>query len=386
MTTALTTRLLKNPPKTFRLDPALREYSILKARIHEVLILGRERIEREFMLMRYYTGLLINEHARLNGDRAAYGARAVLNLEKDFDIDHTELHRYAKFARSYPIVGGRPQLRLNLTWAHYRKLMVVTNDKRRYELTAKAEENEWSFEEVEAKVRFAVGTDKNEKKPERLPFVCLGPFFTYKIIRIESIHSGGYGLQPGYPEQYPPVVQATGGWRRRREASSLDALSGELLLDLGFKHRLEMGLFPRARFSEGMIVTAAEKTFSLVKAESGHDDSSLYTYKARVEEVLDGDTLKVNFLLGFGNRKGETIRLNHIDCPEIGTPEGKAAKRFVQSELAGSEFITVKSTRTRKEKWGRYLGDVFYARKSKGPLIYLNQLLLDKGHAVRVHM
>jgi micrococcal nuclease len=249
--------------------------------------------------------------------------------------------------------------------------MIIKDDERRWELTAQAEKNEWSFEEIEARVRYAIGRNDDEKQPPRLPFVCLGPFFTYKIIR----------------------------------AKSLQARSKELLLDLGFKHRLEMSLFPRARFTEGMIVTAAEGSFSLTQAE-GADDTSLYTYKARVEEVLDGDTLKVDFLLGLGNRKGETIRLNSIDCPEINTPEGKAAKRFVESELAGSEFNTVQSVRTRKEKWGRYLDDVFYtpARdittpagrtrsigsgytgKDKTHSIYLNQLLLDKGHAVRVRI
>jgi hypothetical protein len=110
----MTTRLLKNPPKTFQLDPALRDYAVLKARVREVLILGRERIEKEFMRMRYDTGLLINEHVRLNHDRAAYGAQAVLNLEKDFDIDHSELGRYAQFAQAYPISGGRRKLEFNL--------------------------------------------------------------------------------------------------------------------------------------------------------------------------------------------------------------------------------------------------------------------------------
>ncbi len=122
---------------------------------------------------------------------------------------------------------------------------------------------------------------------------------------------------------------------------------------------------------------------ALAKAEGAAEDV-LYTYKAYVEKVLDGDTLKLEFELGFGSRKQETIRLNHIDCPELNTPEGQAAKRFVERELSACEFITVKSVRTRKEKWGRYLGDVFYQKEGKGKLVYLNQLLLDKGHAVRV--
>lgn len=345
------TRHLKNPPKIFPLGPALRDYAALKARVHEVLVLGREHIEKEFMRMRYHTGLLINEHVRLNEDRATYGSRAVLRLGEDFDIDYTELTRYAQFAKAYPIVGRGQQLAFNLPWKCYRKLMIIPDDALRWEMTLRAEKKGWPFEEVEARVRHAIGQDTDGKQPERLPFVCLGPFFTYKIIRIASLHSP----------------------------------AGELLLDLGFKHRLEAGLFPGFRFREGLIVTAAEGSFKLTEAKGATDDV-LYTYKARVEEVVDGDTLKVEFLPGFGNRKGETIRLNHIDCPEIGTPEGRAAKRFVESELAGSEFITVKSVRTRKEKWGRYLGDVFYARKDGGHLSYLNQILLDKGHAVRVRM
>jgi len=42
--------------------------------------------------------------------------------------------------------------------------------------------------------------------------------------------------------------------------------------------------------------------------------------------------------------------------------------------------------RIRKEKWGRYLGDVFYSKNGSSAPIYLNQALLDKGYAVRVRM
>jgi endonuclease YncB( thermonuclease family) len=352
-----TTELIKTPAEKFQMDPSLRDYSALKARVHKVLILGRKHIEREFMLMRYHTGLLINEHIRLNEGRAAYGAQSVERLGEDFEIDPTELSRYSQLAKAYPILGRGQELMFNLPWKHYRKLMIIKDDGLRFELTLEAEEKEWSYEEVEARVRYAVGREKDEKNPPRLPFVSLGPFFTYKVVQSKSIHSS----------------------------------AKELLIDLGFKHRVETRLFesarrrPRFRFQEGMIVTAEEGSLALAKA-SGATEDCLYTFKARTEEVLDGDTLKVEFLLGLGNRQGETIRLNLIDCPELDTPEGKAAKRFVESELAGSEFITVKSVRTRKEKWGRYLGDVFYARKGKGPLIYLNQLLLDKGHAVRMRL
>ena len=111
--------------------------------------------------------------------------------------------------------------------------------------------------------------------------------------------------------------------------------------------------------------------------------SSLYNYKAFVERVIDGDTLKLEIDTGFDEQCRETIRLRGIDCPELDTPEGQAAKRFVERELAYCDFIILKSTRTRKEKWGRYLGDIFYTDKA-GKQQYLNNRLLETGHAVKV--
>ena len=355
MPTALAAPPRALQPKPFLLDPALREYSMLKARVNEVLILGQQRIEREFIRMRYQTGLLINEHVRLNEDRAAYGTQAVFKLGKDFEIDYSELQRYAQFARAYPIVGRGRQLVFNLPWKYYRKLMTIKDDGRRWALTAEAEKSGWPFEKVEARVRYVVGKDGKGKQPSRLPLVSLGPFYLYSVIRPETIHSR----------------------------------AKEFLLDLGFSQTLEMDLFPEARFPAETMVTSVRDLrtgrYSLVKAEGAAADC-LYTYKAYVENVIDGDTLKVEFQLGFGNRRRETIRLNHIDCPELDTPEGRAAKKFVESELAPCEFVIVKSIRTRREKWGRYLGDVFYSKKEGAPPVYLNQLLLDTGHAVRLRI
>ena len=118
--------------------------------------------------MRYHTGFLINEHIRLNHDRAAYGTQAVLKLGKDFDIDHSELGRYAQFAQSYPISGRGRKLEFNLPWKYYRKLMIIRNDDQRWEMTLRAEKNEWNFEEVEAKVQYAIGKEEDEKQPPRL--------------------------------------------------------------------------------------------------------------------------------------------------------------------------------------------------------------------------
>jgi endonuclease YncB( thermonuclease family) len=52
--------------------------------------------------------------------------------------------------------------------------------------------------------------------------------------------------------------------------------------------------------------------------------------------------------------------------------------------------LTSSLTKTRTEKWGRFLADVFYKEVDSAPeeIIeggeYLNQVLLDKGYAVRM--
>ena len=323
----------------------LARYSVLRQKVQEIFIGGQKRIEKEFIRLRWETGEVINTHFRLNLDQAQQGKNVLLQLESDTGIDHSELGRFAQFAKAYPSAASWRQVRFSLTWSHYKKLITVHDDKRRFDLTVRAEKNEWTLDFLADRIRHEVQKNKGGKEPERLPLVCVGPFYTYKIIRPETIHSR----------------------------------SKELLLDFGFGFRVEMSRF-KEKFPAETIVTSIDEE-KLVKAE-GADEGVLYTYKAYVEKILDGDTLKLEFAPGFGQRKSETIRLNHIDCPELNTPEGQAAKRFVESQLSACDFLTVKSVKTRKEKWGRYLGDIFFARRGK--LVYLNQLLLDKGHAVRV--
>lgn len=117
---------------------------------------------------------------------------------------------------------------------------------------------------------------------------------------------------------------------------------------------------------------------------------------------------------GFDGTLEEKLRLRGIDCPELGTPAGDKAKKFVEKLLPVGSSIVIHSEKTRTEKWGRFLADVFYFGKdssqntlrprgdqqgarAEGYLsadsmpeeiiaegVYLNQELLDKGLAVRM--
>ncbi len=348
MTTALEIR-----PK---IAASIADYAVLKRKVRDTLLLGQQKIEQQKVRTYLETGKHLHEHIFFHETRKEhYGKEVIIQLAEDLEVSDDLLYQCLRFYRAYKKIFDARQISLSLTWAHLRAAMRIADEKKRLTLIKEAAKKGWNSRRLEIEVRnhnysqHVLGSAG--QKPPRLPLVCLGPFYTFKIIRPESIGSR----------------------------------AKEMLIDLGFSHRLETGLFPQTRFAADTIVTSVKKlkSYSFTRA-AGADEGMLYTFQAYVERVIDGDTLKLEFQLGLGCWHEETIRLNTIDCPEIDTPEGKAAKKFVESELSGCEFVTVKSIRTRKEKWGRYLGDIFYAKKGNAAPIYLNQLLLDKGHAVRI--
>jgi len=110
-----------------------------------------------------------------------------------------------------------------------------------------------------------------------------------------------------------------------------------------------------------------------------------YTYPAKVESVIDGDTLWVIVDCGYGTLTRQKLRLHLIDAPERGTPEGEKATRFVRRVLGKNPDIVIRTHHY--DKYARYLADVFYLPDNTNPKaiyaqgIYLNQQLIDKGLA-----
>src|SRR3989338_8576310 len=87
-----------------------------------------------------------------------------------------------------------------------------------------------------------------------------------------------------------------------------------------------------------------------------------YTYAATVDRVIDGDTLLVIVEAGFRIIVRDRLRLRGIDCPEVGTPAGDRAKRFVEKLLPAGSTIVLKSHKDRTDQHGRFVVDVFYKR------------------------
>ena len=108
----------------------------------------------------------------------------------------------------------------------------------------------------------------------------------------------------------------------------------------------------------------------------------MYTYKAQVLEVIDGDTIEVDFDLGFGVwLRNQRIRLEGIDTPESRTTNkeekvrGLISKNKLKEIL--SKYVTITTKLDPNEKFGRILGVV---KNESG--INVNYWLVENNYAV----
>ena len=105
----------------------------------------------------------------------------------------------------------------------------------------------------------------------------------------------------------------------------------------------------------------------------------MYTYKAKLDRVVDGDTVDANINLGFDITIHKRIRLTGIDTPESRTRDleekkrGLAAKNRLIELLGNGEFI-LESREV--GKFGRVLGTIHVGKSN------INDQLVEEGHAV----
>ena len=109
-------------------------------------------------------------------------------------------------------------------------------------------------------------------------------------------------------------------------------------------------------------------------------ETDVYEYRARVVRVIDGDTLELTLDVGFRLTLTDHFRLAGLNCPELPTPEGKAAAAFTADWLHAADALdpwplVVRTERDRREKYGRLLATVLHGGQS------LNAALLAAGRA-----
>jgi endonuclease YncB( thermonuclease family) len=330
---------------------AVKSYSTLLSQLKKVFIEGLQRIEEEKVRTYWRTGELISNYLLENKERADYGENLLSRLSGDLTIDRSTLQRSVQFYRTYPIFGARHKL----TWMHYRKLITIEDKTKRELFEERAVKKEWSSQELFEAIRLdRLELEEPEEKPAasdyKLP-VTRSRIFAYRI------------LEPSY----------------------INATEETVVVDVGFYINAQVALKGIARPKDGQIVESLKSGSSYTFKTSDAKPRELYTYKALVERVVDGDTLWVNIDCGFDIWIRQKLRLRGIDCPELSTEKGQEAKKFVEAELKELKFIVIKTHSS--DKYDRYLADIFYLGDVTDPQdvlaegTFLNQELLDRGFA-----
>jgi len=319
-------------------------YQKLIHSIRSTVIEARHKIERTTVSMYWTVGRSIEGYFKSPGGRALSSGQFYQRLSKDLKIDHRTLYEAAAFYRAYPKLDQT----LALSWSHYRYLSQIEN------------------------------SDERAKWEQRIARGKLGVHAFQALLYQER--------QEKTPAPAKPLVAARGLLHHYRLVSARNVHTGtnELMVDCGFNNRIETPASGAVLVNKYIYRSLKEDgAYALKLTKAGTAD--IYTYLSLVERVVDGDTLLVNIDCGFGIFRQERLRLRGVDAPELNTIAGKAAKAFVEKELARVDFAVLKTYR--EDKYGRYLADVFILRGEKDPHVVaqkgelLNQKLIDAGLA-----
>mgnify|MGYP001546064510 FL=1 len=357
-----------------------RTYAELLRGVQEVLLKGRRDIELAWVRSFHEIGRQINEHVLHFAPRADYGAKVFIDLARDSGMSKRSLHECAQFHRCYPIV--RPVAQLG--WNRCRLLCQVDDEKQRAILAAQTLKNDWSSRDLIQRVRAFNATIEIESgvtpaKPilQLLKTVC-GIVGCFRVAAVADTFgvSGDSGLcvDLGFG-QYLPIAPASARYRAKAtERGSAEKVSTRCWPEAkakGADRRAPAGL----RAAQIVGVDLEGKISALPDAKP----ADLFTYAVTVRRVIDGDTIEVAIALPGGVKKLK-LRLSGLDCPEIDTPEGKAAKKETERLIAAAKSVII--TTSKADKYDRYLASVFLTT-ADGSEIFLNNHLLENGFAER---
>jgi micrococcal nuclease len=306
-------------------------YGELLSSIRQTIAAARERLEQaaeqEKVREAWEIGKLIDEHLLLHKERADYGKKVVARLAGDLHTDESELYHMLRFARLYAILPESSEL----SWAHYRELLSIHDEVQRKEMTEQAVRERWNHKRLREEIRHL---KHRASVPLSLGQVRPGMIYTYRVVKAQA-----------------------------------GPLKETRVLDLGFANYFQ----PEGieNYQEGDIVLFERGKLKKVEAA----EQALWTYRAYVTKVIDGDTFDAVIDLGFKITTLQKLRLRRIDTREIESAGGMEAKKYLEKRL---QYSPVVIRAFKSDKYDRYLADVFVNGK------YINQELLDEGLAIIV--
>ena len=319
-------------------------YNTLVRSIRGEIERARRAIERRTVETYWTVGAAMKAYL---GDNPAWGAEMALfrRLSKDTGIDISTLNRALQFAHAYPELN----LDSPLSWSHYRILVAIDDPAARARWERRAVREGLTIDRlyqlvVESKA------PKLKGPAAQLPVPPRGLLYHYRLVKVDYVND----------------------------------LTGGLMLDCGFANRIVPPPFSGMLTNKSVFRAAKDaERYSIVKTNVRVE--KIYTYRAVIDRVVDGDTLLANIDVGFGLWTEQYLRLRGIDTPKLRSGGGLAARDYVRRALAHSSFVIVRTHKS--DKYDRYLADIYYLPKEIDPHRvadegkYLNQELLDHGLA-----
>lgn len=328
-------------PKPTTTYPRLR--TAIQTTLADGHLRAQEAVERERLRTYWQVGDHLVRYLETNP--ASHGSQVVKRLSEDVGLSTRTLYYIMRFRRSVTKV----QSIAKLSWSHYVKLVEVPEADDRERLMRLAEQNRWTVSQLRFQIAAERRPDATDASRGQTSLrVHRGTPYLYRVIekpRIGLVIDQGFGTYTEPPASLPKEAGAGAILRSVRRGSS---------------YRLEM-------------VTGIRR---------------LWTFVAWIDRVIDGDTVSVTIDTGFGDYVDETLRLRGIDTPEMDTPDGRRARRFVADAIGSLDRIVISTSKS--DKYDRYLADILYAPGTVTDPhaiartgTYLNRELIEQGLATR---
>ncbi len=316
------------------------------AQIQEESVSGtRSGLNFAILKSRWRIGQRIQESFQEGEARAPYDNQLLSKLANDLrkrygrGFGRRSLNDMRRLYQKY----AAKELKGSLSWTHYRLLLDLADDRTRKNLGERAVRDNWTI------------------------------FLLTKAIR---------KLNRGQDESELPTLARPGGTLLLRRIKRTPA---GIRLDLGFEIYLKHPDVHRKGFEAGDLVLCEKRGEKWHLERSKQPESERYFYAARLDHVIDGDTLAVLVDLGMGTETRQKLRLQFLDAPELNEKKGRKARLQVIRKLRQSRVILIKSKRS--DKYARYLAEILFLPRetdvdriaSKGR--FLNAELLDEGLA-----
>ena len=330
--------------------------------------------------MAWKIGQLVDEN--VTSDQK-YGDKLLQRLEADVLISKSTLYKMRAFFKAYPEIPHHDKI----SWSHYLILTSVQKQEDRNALEAKIRDDAWDVATLRNEVNrlklvAQVNESENNNEDAKEETNANEEAHEYNIDALNIMNSRKLAPIRGQLFSYKIASFAN-------QSSVSDQIGKKYYFDCGFSlfHEIPQSLAQTLPQESNIVTTSKNNDIYSVKEATMHP-RKLYAYKAYLDRVVDGDTLRVILDLGFGMLHKEIIRLKGINAPEMKTREGKMSAKGLTNILKNVPFLIVKTIKT--DLYGRYVADIFLADEnlkdqdahdvaSKGK--YLNRILLHRGLA-----